>query len=78
MSTYNVVTYGNTKAIKCSVCQKESFNERDIREKYCGYCHKFHDDPPEQAISGARMPQDARKMGNMAFAQAHQGNARIL
>jgi hypothetical protein len=28
----------------CPVCASESFNPNDIRENYCGRCHKFFRD----------------------------------
>lgn len=30
----------------CPRCGAESFNPNDIRERYCGHCHAFVDDPP--------------------------------
>jgi hypothetical protein len=30
----------------CQHCGAESFNPNDIRERYCGRCHAFVDDPP--------------------------------
>ena len=30
-------------AIKCLKCNFLSYNERDISERYCGYCNKFHE-----------------------------------
>lgn len=29
-------------SITCSQCGLTSYNENDIRERYCGRCHKFH------------------------------------
>ena len=40
MKTYEIVEKG--KAIKCLVCNMTSYNENDVREKYCGNCHQFH------------------------------------
>lgn len=31
-----------TKYIECLTCNRKSFNPNDIREQYCGHCHKFH------------------------------------
>ena len=28
-------------SITCLHCGKTSYNPNDIREKYCGYCHRF-------------------------------------
>ncbi len=30
------------KTIKCLKCKRTSYNENDIEQLYCGYCHKFH------------------------------------
>lgn len=30
------------KAILCRHCGMISFNINDIKEKYCGNCHRFH------------------------------------
>lgn len=29
--------------IQCSICGLISYNENDVRERYCGHCHIFHD-----------------------------------
>lgn len=31
-------------SITCPVCHRTSYNLNDIREKYCGFCHKFNDE----------------------------------
>jgi hypothetical protein len=31
-------------SITCPVCQWTSYNPNDIRERYCGHCHRFHED----------------------------------
>jgi hypothetical protein len=33
-------------SITCPHCHLTSYHPSDIRERYCGYCHRFHDDPP--------------------------------
>lgn len=33
------------KAIECLRCGMVSHNPNDIDQKYCGNCHKFHEDP---------------------------------
>lgn len=30
--------------IQCPNCGRQSYNENDIREKYCGECHQYHAD----------------------------------
>jgi hypothetical protein len=31
--------------ITCPRCHLVSYNPSDIRERYCGFCHRFHTDP---------------------------------
>ena len=38
---YEIVASG--QAIKCQQCQRTSWNPDDVRYKYCGFCHQFHD-----------------------------------
>ena len=40
---YEVVFENGQKGIKCLKCHLISFNEHDIKHKYCGNCHVFHD-----------------------------------
>lgn len=44
--TYVIV---ETRAIQCLVCGRVSYNPNDIRDKYCGFCHRFHEDPAQEA-----------------------------
>jgi hypothetical protein len=39
-------TNGNV-GIHCFRCGNVSFNPKDVREKYCGFCCKFHDEEKE-------------------------------
>ena len=32
------------KAITCNTCGKTSHHPQDVVQRYCGYCHRFHDD----------------------------------
>lgn len=36
-------------SITCPRCGKTSYNLNDVRQRYCGNCHWFHDDPPPDA-----------------------------
>jgi hypothetical protein len=29
--------------IRCHTCDRVSFHPKDIRERYCGHCHVFHE-----------------------------------
>ena len=31
------------KGINCLICGRTSWNQNDVREKYCGNCHQYHD-----------------------------------
>lgn len=35
---------GRPLSIRCFECGLASLNEHDVYEKYCGYCHTFHED----------------------------------
>jgi hypothetical protein len=30
-------------SITCPQCGRTSHNPNDVRERYCGYCHQYHD-----------------------------------
>jgi hypothetical protein len=36
-------------SITCPRCHLVSYHPSDIRERYCGYCHRFHADPDPEA-----------------------------
>lgn len=31
-------------SITCPRCGRRSYNRNDVRERYCGFCHAFHED----------------------------------
>jgi hypothetical protein len=31
-------------AIRCHACQRISYHPKDVRERYCGACHAFHEE----------------------------------
>jgi acetyl-CoA carboxylase beta subunit len=33
-------------SITCPTCGHVSYNGNDVRNRYCGYCHSFHEDRP--------------------------------
>jgi hypothetical protein len=39
---YRLVDEG--RAIECLRCGMISYHPEDVRNLYCGYCHRFHDD----------------------------------
>lgn len=49
--TYKIGKTGNDEWILCLRCKLRSYNPNDIEAKYCGCCHRFHEDtgftPPE-------------------------------
>jgi len=34
-------------SITCPVCHRTSYNPNDIANRYCGFCHQFHEDMRE-------------------------------
>ncbi|MCE7980320.1 MAG: hypothetical protein DYG89_03950 [Caldilinea sp. CFX5] len=41
-TTYTLAADGNS--ITCRQCNYTSHNINDIQNRYCGYCHKFHEE----------------------------------
>jgi hypothetical protein len=37
------------KSITCLDCGLTSWNENDVRNRYCNYCRKFHDDKEKES-----------------------------
>ena len=35
---------GAGKSIRCLICGTTSYNPNDVAQRYCGFCHVFHDD----------------------------------
>lgn len=46
--TFEVVADG--RAIHCFVCGYTSWNLNDVRARYCGHCHRWHDTTPADNI----------------------------
>lgn len=44
MDTYAFVVVDGFHGIRCLRCGKTSYHGEDIRQRYCGHCHHFHDD----------------------------------
>lgn len=44
MTTYTISEDG--KSITCHKCGKTSHNLNDVKEKYCGFCHYWHNPDP--------------------------------
>jgi hypothetical protein len=38
-----------TGSFTCLTCHRTSYNPHDAEQRYCGYCHRFHDDAAAQA-----------------------------
>lgn len=51
--TYQLSPAGD--AITCLLCGRTSHNPIDVRERYCGNCHRFHEDRFHQ--ENTSMPQ---------------------
>lgn len=47
MNGYRIAATGRT--ITCLHCGVTSHNQNDVRERYCGNCHKFHEDGGDHA-----------------------------
>ncbi len=44
---YTLLTDANLEiiGIRCLTCWKVSYNPNDVANLYCGFCHKFHEEP---------------------------------
>tara|TARA_Y100000310_G_scaffold194428_2_gene194407 strand:+ start:3674 stop:4105 length:432 start_codon:yes stop_codon:yes gene_type:complete len=40
--TYELVEDRGSPGIKCLRCNRTSYHPEDVRQRYCGYCHEFH------------------------------------
>jgi hypothetical protein len=42
---YTVITNVHTgaKSIRCDTCGLTSHNSNDVKNLYCGFCHRFHE-----------------------------------
>jgi len=41
VETFVIATDG--KSIYCKKCKRRSFSSGDVANRYCGFCHHFHD-----------------------------------
>jgi len=51
VQTYDAEDYGNLPAagglpasIECPTCHRVSYHPQDIENRYCGWCHAFHEE----------------------------------
>ena len=67
MSTYAVTVCGRgyllvtnlrtgDPGIFCETCSRVSYHPQDIAQKYCGCCHRFHEDVKGHARRPATAP----------------------
>ena len=45
---YSIKSDGVTTTITCHKCGRTSGNTGDVRERYCGFCHVFHEEEKGQ------------------------------
>ena len=39
---------GDTKSIRCHRCGRTSYNQNDVKNRYCGFCHVFHEEKGQE------------------------------
>lgn len=44
---WRLLRIGGTPVLLCLICDRYSANLNDIRQRSCGYCHRFLTDVPE-------------------------------
>ncbi len=54
---YDLLTINGEPAIRCTQCQQVSYHPKDIAERYCGRCQKFHEEPAP-GLSARSEPHD--------------------
>lgn len=47
-TNYDILESG--AAIRCHACGRASHHPRDVAERYCGYCHRYHEQQPAMLI----------------------------
>jgi hypothetical protein len=40
---FDILSHAEGIAIRCRTCGMISHNQNDVRNLYCGKCHKFHE-----------------------------------
>lgn len=40
---YRIIVGSQGKYIECLTCGMKSYHSEDIKHRYCGWCHRFHD-----------------------------------
>lgn len=59
--TYEIVTNGRETGIKCLDCNMTSWSSEDVKFKYCGNCHEFHQEKARKVIQNRRAVTDEQK-----------------
>lgn len=44
---FRILTINNQPCLLCLLCDRWSYNPHDIAHRYCGWCHVFLRDVPE-------------------------------
>lgn len=57
--TYKLVNEGT--AIECLVCNMTSHSIEDVRRRWCGICHSYHNTPHMQAMMSEQQSRDAKE-----------------
>ena len=64
-TTYRIITevddHGVWPVFVCLYCGKGSYHPRDVENKYCGRCHRFHENPSPLIDNLERLGQAQRR-----------------
>lgn len=44
-NSYELVEDRGVAGIRCTTCNHTSYHPEDVRNRYCGYCHSYHETP---------------------------------
>lgn len=42
-ATFTIGTHRGQAFIQCRICRSRSFHPEDVKQRYCGTCHQFHE-----------------------------------
>ena len=47
-TTFTIQWSEGKQSITCLLCHHTSYNSNDVAQRYCGYCHLFHEESAKE------------------------------
>lgn len=63
-------------SITCPACGWTSWNSGDVKERYCGNCHQYHDDVFRRAAAQLRPARTSRRAAVLRYLRTRQAITR--